>query len=420
VSGPAVPAIAAGIVGSALRPRTAHLAEFRDGAGAALDRGIALYFPAPASYTGEDVLELQGHGGPVVLSLVLGRCLELGARLAEPGEFTRRAFLNDKLDLAQAEAVADLIDAATTRAARSALRSLSGELSERVSALQQQLTDVRVLFEASFDFPDEELDVLTETGAGRRLADLEREFARTLQAAHQGSVLRDGLTVALTGPPNVGKSSLINRLSGEEVAIVAPVPGTTRDLVRTAVDLEGIPVHFVDTAGLRPTDDPVERIGVERAEAAAAQADLVLHISDCATTPESPSIDAVAARSRTIRVHNKIDLVGAPPRAETIAGEDHVWISAKLGTGIELLEAAIIRAAGAEALAEGVFSARQRHIEALRKAAAHVAEARVRAAAPEFAAEELRLAQAALSELAGEYAADDLLGEIFSRFCIGK
>jgi tRNA modification GTPase len=419
VSGPAVPAIAAGIVGSALLPRTAHLAEFRDGAGAPLDRGIALFFPGPASYTGEDVLELQGHGGPVVLSLVLERCLELGARLAEPGEFTRRAFLNDKLDLAQAEAVADLIDAATTRAARSAMRSLSGELSGRMSALQQKLTDVRVLFEASFDFPDEELDVLTVTGAARRLAELDSEFDRTVHAARQGSVLRDGLTVTLVGPTNVGKSSLINRLAGDEVAIVTPLPGTTRDLVRTVVDLEGIPVHFVDTAGLRSTDDPVERIGVERAEAAAAQADIVLRISDCAVG-EPPAKGAASQGVRTIQVHNKIDLVGASARAETIAGEEHVWISAKFGKGIGLLKAAIVRAAGAEALTEGVLSARQRHIEALRKAATHVAEARRRVAAPEFAAEELRLAQSALSELAGEYAADDLLGEIFSRFCIGK
>ena len=419
VSGPAVPAIAAGIVGSELPPRSAHLTDFRDAAGAALDRGIALYFPAPGSYTGEHVLELQGHGGPVILSLVLERCIELGARLAEPGEFTRRAYLNGKLDLAQAEAVADLIDAATTRAARGALRSLAGELSERVAALQQELTDVRVLFEASFDFPEEELDVLTEAGAARRLGGLRQEFARTLQAARQGSLLRDGITVALSGPPNVGKSSIINKLSGEEIAIVTPIAGTTRDLLRATIALEGFPVHLIDTAGLRTTDDPVEIIGVERARAAARQADLVLHISDSGSDPTN-SMQRLEGEARVIHVHNKIDLVSIPAHAETIAGEEHVWISAKSGSGIELLAQAMVRAAGAEVLAEGTFSARQRHIDALRTAAQHVEQAVAAVDTPEFAAEELRLAQAALSRITGEQVADDLLGEIFSRFCIGK
>ncbi|MPZ42125.1 MAG: tRNA uridine-5-carboxymethylaminomethyl(34) synthesis GTPase MnmE [Betaproteobacteria bacterium] len=420
VSGPAVPAIAAGIVGSALRPRTAHLADFRDGTGAALDRGLALYFPAPASYTGDDVLELQGHGGPVVLSLVLERCLELGARLAEPGEFTRRAFLNDKIDLAQAEAVADLIDAATARAALSAVRSLSGELSERVAALQQALLEIRVAFEASFDFPEEELNLLSEMGAVGRLAALRQEFARIVRAAQQGSLLRDGVTVALIGPPNVGKSSIINRLSGEEVAIVTPVPGTTRDLLRATIALDGIPVHLVDTAGLRTTEDPVEKIGVERARAAARQADLVLRIMD--GTAESPMTtdSGEQTNGQLIHVHNKIDLAQVDSRAETVAGEEHVWISAKLGSGIELLKAVIVRAAGAEALAEGTFIARQRHLEALGTAGAHVAQAEARLDIPEFAAEELRLAQTALSRITGEQVADDLLGEIFSRFCIGK
>jgi tRNA modification GTPase len=391
------------------------LAEFRDGTGAALDRGIALYFSAPASYTGEDVLELQGHGGPVVLSLVLQRCVELGARLAEPGEFTRRAFLNDKVDLARAEAVADLIDAATARAARSAVRSLVGELSERVAALQQKLTDMRVLFEASFDFPEEELDVLAESAALQRLAALRQEFTSTLRSAQQGSLLRDGMTVALSGPPNVGKSSIINRLSGEDVAIVTPVPGTTRDLLRATIALEGIPVHLVDTAGLRPTSDPVESIGVERARAAMRQADLVLRISDGSSDATELESDA-----RVLHVHNKIDLSGVPAHAKTLAGEEHVWISAKLGCGLDLLRQAIVQAAGAETLAEGTFMARHRHIEALRTAALHVEQAEARLEASEFAAEELRLAQVALSRITGEQAADDLLGEIFSRFCIGK
>jgi tRNA modification GTPase len=419
VSGPAVPKIAIGIVGRALQPRTAHLAAFRDGAGAALDRGIALYFPAPASYTGEDVLELQGHGGPVVLSLVLERCLELGARLAEPGEFTRRAYLNDKLDLAQAEAVADLIDAATARAARSAVRSLAGKLSDRVAALQQRLTDLRVLFEASFDFPEDELDVLTEAGVTQRLAALRREFTRTLRSAEQGRLLRDGITVALSGPPNVGKSSIINVLSGEEIAIVTPIPGTTRDLLRATIALKGIPVHLVDTAGLREAADPVERIGVEKARAAVREADLVICISDSSSHRSARPAD-IDGNARVIHVHNKIDLASIPARAEIVEGDEHVWISAKLGSGIDLLTHAIVRAAGDEVGAEGVISARQRHIEALRTADGHLEQAETMVDTPEFAAEELRLAQSALSRITGEQVADDLLGEIFSRFCIGK
>jgi tRNA modification GTPase len=279
------------------------------------------------------------------------------------------------------------------------------------------LTDARVVFEASFDFPEDELDVLTEAGAARQLENLQRDFARTLRSAQQGSLLRDGITVALSGPPNVGKSSIINRLSGEEVAIVTPVPGTTRDLLRATVALEGIPVHLIDTAGLRATDDPVETIGVERARAAVRQADLVLNISDGVSESSAGDIGGTA---RVIHVHNKIDLTSVPPHAETIAAEEQVWISAKLGLGVELVTQAIVRAAGAELLAEGTFIARQRHIEALRTAAAHVEQAAIVLDTPEFAAEELRLAQAALSRITGEQAADDLLGEIFSRFCIGK
>ncbi len=420
VSGPGVRAIAAGILGALPRPRMARLAEFHDAAGMGIDRGLALFFPGPASYTGEDVLELHGHGGPVVLSLVLERCLALGARLAEPGEFTRRAFLNDKLDLTQAEAVADLIDAATEHAARSAARSLSGALSDSVAALQQQLTDVRVLFEASFDFPEEEIDVITETGAIERLARLREQFTATLRAAVQGSLLREGITVALSGPPNVGKSSLINFLAGEEVAIVTAVPGTTRDLLRASVALAGIPVHLVDTAGIRSTEDPVEAIGVERARTAAREADVVLRISECDGDTAPQQEERSAPRARVIHVHNKIDLVGRPPRMELVEGEEHVWVSAKLGLGIDLLKDAIVRAAGAEAFDEGIFSARQRHLDALREAAGHVEQAAAQVDTPEFAAEELRLAQVALSRITGEHVADDLLGEIFSRFCIGK
>lgn len=420
VSGPAVPSIVAGLIGEPLPPRRARLVEFRDAAGAAIDQGIALYFPAPASYTGEAVLELQGHGGPVVLSLVLDRCVELGARLAEPGEFTRRAFLNGKLDLAQAEAVADLIDASTERAARSALRSLTGAFSARIAALQQELTNLRVLFEASFDFPEEELDVLTESAASERLVQLGAAFAETLRCARQGTLLRDGIRVALSGPPNVGKSSIINALSGEEVAIVTPVPGTTRDLVRATIAVEGIPIHLIDTAGLRTTDDPVEAIGVQRAEAAAREADVVVLVSECGAAPSGPPAWLADYPGKSIVVHNKIDLAGISPHAASVGGTTHVWISAKRGEGLDLLRKAMVEAVGGDGLTEGVFMARERHLVALREAAAHIQEATYAIDTPEFAAEELRLAQQALSRVTGEYVADDLLGEIFSRFCIGK
>ena len=421
LSGPAVSAIAAGLIGEPLPPRRAHLASFRDAAGAALDRGIALYFPQPSSYTGEDVLELQGHGGPVVLALVLERCIELGARLAEPGEFTRRAFLNGKLDLAQAEAVADLIEASTERAARSALRSLAGEFSNRIAALQQQLTELRVLFEASFDFPEEELDVLKESGAHARLTRLNAAFAETLRSAHHGALMRDGIRVVLAGPPNVGKSSIINALTGEDVAIVTAVPGTTRDLLHATVAVQGIPVHLIDTAGLRVTDDPVESIGVERAQGAARDADVVLLVDECGSAVPDDQGKLEGIPDTIVRVHNKIDLVsGLVPRMSTLDGETHVWVSAKLGDGVDLLRRALVQAVGAEGLTEGIFMARQRHLDALREAHGHARQATSTTETPEFAAEELRLAQQALSRITGEYGADDLLGEIFSRFCIGK
>jgi tRNA modification GTPase len=420
VSGPRAGAIARAIVGDALPPRTARLAEFVDASGTAIDRGIALFFPAPASYTGEDVLELQGHSGPVVLGLVLERCLELGARMAEPGEFTRRAFLNDKLDLAQAEAVADLIDADTRQAARSAARSLAGEFSQRVATLQRSLTELRMLLEASFDFAEEDIDVLTDSQANQRLVALQNALEDTLAAARQGSLLRNGIVVALTGLPNVGKSSIINALSGDEVAIVTAVPGTTRDLVRSTITSCGIAVHLIDTAGLRATDDPVERIGVQKARDAARAADIVLRISDANSSASNREENPISASGRTIHVHNKIDVANMSSRAERICNEDHVWISAKYGLGIDLLLTSIVQAAGGEALHEGAFTARQRHVEALARAASHVEQAARCLETPEFAAEELRLAQQALSLLTGEHAADELLGEIFSRFCIGK
>jgi tRNA modification GTPase len=420
VSGPAAGAIAAGIVGQPLPARRACLTAFRDASGEAIDRGIALFFPGPGSYTGEDLLELQAHGGPLVLSLLLARCIELGARPAEPGEFTRRAFLNDKLDLAQAEAVADLIDASTQQAARSAARSLQGEFSRQVAALQERLIELRVLVEASFDFVEEDIDVLTEAGVAHKLDELQRNVQSLLSAAHQGRLLTSGLTVALVGPPNSGKSSLINALSKDEVAIVSPIPGTTRDLVRSTISIRGMPVHLVDTAGLRPTQDAVEVIGVERARTAAREADLVLAVED-ASEPRRAVADAVRlAPSRTVYVHNKIDLMGVPPRHERIAGTDHVWVSAKRGDGLNLLTDVIATETLGETPGTDTISARQRHIDALRKVLGCVRAASQALRTSELAAEELRLAQTALSELTGEHVADDLLGAIFSRFCIGK
>ena len=417
VSGAEVPRIAQALLGRAPAPRKAELGAFRDAKGEPLDRGIALYFQAPASYTGEDVLELQGHGGPVVLSLLLARCIELGARLAEPGEFTRRALLNDKLDLAQAEAVADLIDAASERAARSALRSLSGQFSEHVAALQHALTDVRVLVEASFDFPEEELDLTSDASVSACLASLAGQLNALLTAARAGKLLRDGIEVALIGPPNVGKSSIINALAREDVAIVTPIAGTTRDLVRASVVIAGVPVHLTDTAGIRETTDTIETIGVERARAAARKSDLVLVVSD--TTASLASLPPEAC-GRWVHVHNKIDLMRDSPRRQTVGSDEHVWISATQGWGLDLLARVLVEPLGAQAWGEGTFSARRRHLDALRRAGVRIQRARDSLDTLEFAAEELRLAQDDLSELTGAHAPDDLLGEIFARFCIGK
>jgi tRNA modification GTPase len=423
VSGPAAAAVMVGIAKRGLPPREACLVDFLAADGAAIDRGIALYFPAPRSYTGEDVVEFQGHGGPAVSGMVLRRCLDLGARLAEPGEFTRRAFLNDKLDLAQAEAVADLIDASTEQAARSAARSLSGEFSRCVHVLQQQLTDLRVLIEGSLDFPEEETDFLQQSDARGRLARLRQAVAAALRSARQGSLLREGITVALIGPPNSGKSSIINVLSGENVAIVTPFPGTTRDLIRQTVEIHGIPIHIVDTAGLREAEDPVERIGIARTWDAIAKADVAVIVSDATAghaARDTAIEERLPPRTSQIYVHNKVDLVGEPARVMKIKGNTHVWTSARFGQGIDLLRAQILEIAGWESLAEGVFLTRERHIRGLREVESRLASAVNLLEETELAAEELRYAQQALSQLTGEFVADDLLGEIFSRFCIGK
>ncbi|HQR20856.1 MAG TPA: tRNA uridine-5-carboxymethylaminomethyl(34) synthesis GTPase MnmE [Burkholderiaceae bacterium] len=425
------PVIAAVLGGRGLEPRHAAYRSFVDAHGAAIDRGIALHFPAPHSYTGEDVLELQGHGGPVVLSLLVARCLEagraIGLRLAEPGEFTRRAFLNERLDLAQAEAVADLIDASTETAARSAVRSLSGDFSRAVHALTEPLTELRALVEATLDFPEEEIDFLEKADAAGRLQRVRAALDDVLRRAQQGAVLREGLHVVLVGAPNVGKSSLLNALAGEEAAIVTAVPGTTRDRIVRQVDIGGLPLDIIDTAGVRETSDEVEKIGIDRTLAEIERADVVLHLVDAA----APSADAdvlarVASRTRRgaplLTVINKIDLTGAAP---AVSGAT-IRLSAKTGQGIDLLRAELYRLAGWErtTAGENVFLARERHLRALRSAREHLesaaAHAARRDAVLDLLAEDLRLAQNELAAITGEFSADDLLGVIFSRFCIGK
>ncbi len=418
VSGADVAPLAIAVLGRVPEARHATFARFIDGCGGVIDEGIALYFAAPHSFTGEHVLELQGHGGPAVLDLILQRCVELGARLAGPGEFTRRAYLNGKLDLAQAEAVADLIDAASGEAARSAMRSLSGAFSARIAELVKALTRLRMLVEATLDFPEEEIDFLQQADAFGRLDRIDASLAAVRAQAKQGALLREGLTVVLIGQPNVGKSSLLNQLAGFEAAIVTEIAGTTRDTVREAIQIRGVPLHIVDTAGLRDTDDPVEQLGIARTWAAVEKADVALLLVDAAHglgEREAAILARLPAVAR-LTIHNKIDVSAEAPRA---AG-DEIWLSAKTGAGVELLRGKLLEAAGWQSAGEGAFMARARHLDALARGAAHLAAARQAATQLELFAEELRLAQAALSDITGEFTADDLLGEIFSKFCIGK
>lgn len=418
VSGGDITPLATGMLGRVPEPRRATFARFLDREGGVLDEGIALHFPAPHSFTGEHVLELQGHGGPVVLNLILQRCLDLGARLAEPGEFTRRAYLNGKLDLAQAEAVADLIDATSGEAARSAVRSLTGAFSMRIAELVEALTRLRMLVEATLDFPEEEIDFLQQADAFGRLDRIDASLQAVRVQARQGALLREGLTVVLIGQPNVGKSSLLNQLAGFEAAIVTEVAGTTRDTVREAIQIAGVPLHIIDTAGLRETDDAVEKIGIARTWAALEQADVALLMVDAAHglgEREAAILERLPAVMR-LTIHNKIDVTAKAPR---VSG-DEVWLSAKTGAGVELLRDKLLEAAGWQATGEGTFMARARHLDALARGASHLAAARQATGQLELFAEELRLAQAALSEITGEFTADDLLGEIFSKFCIGK
>jgi tRNA modification GTPase len=434
ISGPLAPDIAGTMLGRRPAPRYATLAAFRDGGGEVIDSGIALFFPAPASLTGEDVVELQGHGGPFILQRLVQRALELGARPARPGEFSERAFLNDKLDLVQAEAIADLIASGTDAAARAAQRSLQGVFSERVQALQQELTSLRVFVEAAIDFPDEEIDFLAESDVVARVARAQECLDAVLRDARQGRLLRDGFVLAIVGAPNAGKSSLLNALSGQDSAIVTEIPGTTRDVLRETIDLDGIPVHVADTAGIRETQDLIEAEGVRRARLALQTADIVLLVEDvsatAAGTPETGSAAIeLPAQACCLRVANKIDLLApaALERMMVAAGPGWVWISAKTGLGMEQLRRRIREAVGVVeptgGLAAGSFSARQRHVEALKRAGRHLEAGRqvmVETQAGELLAEELRLAQQALGELTGELLPDDLLGEIFASFCIGK
>ena len=403
-------------------PRLATLAGFRDAAGQLIDSGLLLYFPSPHSFTGEDVLELHGHGGTVVMQMLLSRCLDLGARLAEPGEFTRRAYLSGKLDLAQSEAVIDLIDAATTTAARSAVRSLQGEFSREINTLLEQLTELRAWVEASLDFPDEDIDFLQAADAFGRLERLQQRLASVFDRAQQGKLLQGGLNVVIVGQPNVGKSSLLNRLAGDELAIVTPVAGTTRDVVRSTLQIEGIPLHIIDTAGLRETDDEIEKIGIARAWREIERADLVLLLVDARSgvgQAEQAILGKLPENLARVTVYNKIDLAGRSAERHDEGCGVAISLSAKQGEGVELLRSELLRIAGWHP-SEDVFIARERHLRALAETAEHIAAARAQLRQLELLAEELREAQAALGTITGQVSADDLLGEIFGRFCIGK
>jgi len=415
VSGPNAPQIATSMLGRLPAPRSAHHAVFLDAHGERVDEGIALYFPAPHSYTGEAVLELQGHGGPIVMQSLLAAVLDAGARLAQPGEFTQRAFLNGRLDLAQAEAVADLIDAASREAARSALRSLSGEFSAAIEHIVAGLTELRALTEAMLDFPEEEVDTLHRDDARSRLAALQASLKEVISKSRQGNLLRSGIHIVLAGLPNVGKSSLLNRLAGEERAIVSSTPGTTRDAVRETLTLEGVPIVLVDTAGLHDSRDEIERLGMERTRREVRQADVVLVVVE-AGRGQAPEGDLPEGAAR-ITVVNKIDLV---PGAKSGREGQAVHVSAKTGAGLDALRQAILEKAGWQSTGEATFLARERHLRALARADVHLAAAAEQRVQWEFFAEELRLAQEALGEITGRVSADDLLGEIFTRFCIGK
>ncbi|MEI8028439.1 MAG: tRNA uridine-5-carboxymethylaminomethyl(34) synthesis GTPase MnmE [Comamonadaceae bacterium] len=443
ISGKNLEALIRGLFARQLKPREATYLPFLDHNGLAIDHGLVIYFPAPHSFTGEDVLELQAHGGPVVLQLLLARCLRAGAepdpvthaprlsgmRIALPGEFTERAFLNDKIDLAQAEAIADLIDASTELAARSASLSLSGAFSKEIHSLRDALIHLRILVEATLDFPEEEVDFLRQADAQGQLSKLQQLLKTVLQRAHQGALLRDGISVVIAGQPNAGKSSLLNALAGAELAIVTAIAGTTRDRVQQTIQIEGVPVHVIDTAGLRESADEVEKLGIARAWDAIATADVVLFLHDltrCEATNYKLD-DAVIAELLTQKLPAKvpiIDIWNKADVADRTSRERGLMLSAKTGAGLEALRHNLLELAGWQSVPEGVYISRERHVQALRRADIHLMQATAHLAANaralDLLAEELRLAQSALSEITGEFTSDDLLGVIFSKFCIGK
>ena len=423
VSGPASRLIALGILGQCPTPRHAAYLDFKLEDGALIDRGIAIFYENPHSYTGEDVLELQAHGGTALMQILLARCIELGARQAEPGEFTRRAYLNDKLDLAQAEAVADVISAATVEAAKSAVRSLSGEFSKHINALLLKLIDLRMFVEACLDFPEEEIDFITQGRVAEKLETIMVELMAVFSKAKQGSLLREGIVVVLVGQPNVGKSSLMNQLAGEDVAIVTSVAGTTRDTIKNAIQINGVPLHIIDTAGLRETDDEVEKFGIERTWRATETANIALLLVDAAHgigDQEKTILARLPQEIRKIWVHNKIDVGNTKPSCQQIDGATHIYLSAKTGDGLALLKNQLLALAGYQSNSEGIFMARARHLQALAEVDAHLNSAKRQMSSAELLAEELRLAQDDLASITGEFTPDDLLGEIFSKFCIGK
>jgi tRNA modification GTPase len=427
VSGPKAPEIAAVMLGELPVARHATFARFLDGSGEPLDAGLALFYPAPHSYTGEHVLELQGHGGPVVMEALVTRALSLGARRAQPGEFTQRAFLNDKLDLAQAEAIADLIDAGSREAARAAMRSLQGEFSAMVRGLTEAVIELRTYVEAAIDFPEEEIDFLADRELAERFQAVRDHFEGVLDCARQGRLLREGMTVVIAGRPNAGKSSLLNRLAGYDAAIVTPIPGTTRDIVRERIAIDGMPLHVLDTAGLREAGDLVEEEGIRRAQAEMARADRVLFVIDAASDPTASAYREERARLPkevpVTVVFNKCDLAVGLPVADTLTGPPTITLSALNGTGLDTLREHLKQCMGYQTVDSGAVSARRRHLEALALARHHTEEAARQLSetrAGELVAEELRAAQQALAEITGEVTSEDLLGRIFAGFCIGK
>ncbi len=427
LSGPKVPELAAVILGELPLPRRATFARFLDAHQEPVDAGLALFFPAPHSYTGEHVLELHGHGGPLVVEALVARVVELGARRAQPGEFTQRAFLNDKLDLAQAEAIADLIDAGSREAVRAAMRSLQGEFSTMVRGLTDAVIELRTYVEAAIDFPEEEIDFLADRQLAERFRSVREHFAGVEQSARQGRLLREGMTVVIAGRPNAGKSSLLNRLAGYDAAIVTPIPGTTRDIVRERINIDGMPLHILDTAGLRQGGDEVEAEGIRRAQAEMHRADRLLFVIDIIDDPSGRAFQEerhhLPGDVPVTLIFNKSDRAVALPVADTTAGPPRITLSARTGEGVDALRAHLKLCMGYQTLDAGTVSARQRHLDALLRARAYTEEAARQLQerrAGELVAEELRAAQQALNEITGEFTSDDLLGRIFSSFCIGK